>query len=176
MFNQNQSKFLVGAAGLATLFLFIGCTPSVKLIAPQEPVKIDVDMKIEIVSKKDDQPPVVIETKSTQSTEEARRKRVSEYQNLLNRGVVGINRKGLLELRPLSPQDTDREYIEKVIAEENADRIKIMEAQGKKDGKTIDQSERELYERLRQMAFSGEWPIWIEVQNTQGQWDWTRTK
>ncbi|MDK3158023.1 DUF1318 domain-containing protein [Kamptonema cortianum] len=173
--------FLAACAGLGLLMFFTGCTPTVQLAAPKEAVKIDVDMKVEVVTRKEGGEPVVVRSGPDEPgngdtpAAESRRNRVSEYQELLSRGVAGINHKGLLEMRPLGPQDTDKDYIVSVIDAENRDRMSILKAQALKEGKSLDRVQLELYDRLRQSVMKSKSPIWIETRNgNQGEWVWQK--
>ncbi len=179
-----MKKYIFGMitipASAGMMFFLSGCTPTVQLAAPKDAVKIDVDMKVEVITRKEGGDPVVVTTPAAdaspaaESISDNRRNRVSEYQSLLDRGVAGIDRKGLLEMRPLGPQDSDKNYIVQVIDAENKDRIQLLEAQALKEGKPLDRVQSELYERLRESALKSKNPVWIEIQNDQKQWVWKK--
>ncbi|MDZ4743832.1 MAG: hypothetical protein SGI98_10505 [Verrucomicrobiota bacterium] len=164
------------------LFLTSGCTPTVQLAAPKDAVKIDVNMKVEVVTRKEGGDPIVVTTTSSNQSpasvvsepSDARRDRISEYKALLNRGVAGVNRKGLLEILPVGNKATDKQYIEKIITHENTDRINLLQAQAKSEGQPLDRVEGEFYNRQKQAVENGLSPVWVEVKNDADQWAWKK--
>lgn len=151
------------------LLLFSGCAPKVQLVTP-EPVKVDVNMKVELTSRQATAQAGPVAT-SGPSDETRRRHRVSEVNNLLYRGVAGIDHKGMLVQRPLGPSDSDADYISKTISAENDDRLKLISQEVEKSGKSAEQVRNEFTRRIHDGVAPG---TWIEVQDDKGNMVWKR--
>ena len=78
-------------------FLLIACAPSVRLSTP-EPVKIDVNMKVEIVQK-----PSSANTQNQSPVAMSRRNRMAQIQTLKDNRVIGENQNGYLTVLNVPP-------------------------------------------------------------------------
>jgi uncharacterized protein YdbL (DUF1318 family) len=143
------------------------CAPTVRLDTP-EPVKIDVNMKVEVVTKDGGSAPASgakKEDPATLSPQERRRLRMAEVQSLKNDRLVGEGQDGLLHIVTRPADASYLAYAEKVVADENGDRRKVFEAQARSEGRPEARVAREFAERSIGGAFPGEW-----VQNADGKW------
>jgi uncharacterized protein YdbL (DUF1318 family) len=145
--------------------LLAGCAPTIPIqVSTPEPVKIDVRMQIDVVSKED-------ASKSKKATSEeleaagARRSRMAEVQTLKNDRVIGETRQGYLAIKN-PPKDVGyAAYTQRVIDAENLDRSKQYDLASRQQGKPFPFIEKEAAERWRNNAFPGEW-----LQKDDGTW------
>ncbi|MDZ4816578.1 MAG: DUF1318 domain-containing protein [Verrucomicrobiota bacterium] len=158
---------------LVTCLVVTGCglaLPPVRLIT-DKPLKVDVDMHVVVETKNTGVQAVPVVATSPITEEAVRRHRITEVITLMARGVVGVNRVGLLEMRPLSPHDTDEEYIRRIMGAENQDRDRLLMRQVDKTGRALELIRVEFSQRVRETAPAG---TWIERQNDNGVWVWVK--
>jgi len=148
------------------LLFFSSCTPTIRLDTP-EPVKIDVNMKVEVTTKNEGGTIVGPGSEANQdaSPRLRQRKRITEVQSLKNDRVVGESQNGLLEVKKLPADPAYQEYAKKLVAEENADRGQIYQIEADAQNKPLSYIVSEYSRRLRDSAFPGEW---VEQEN--GTW------
>jgi uncharacterized protein len=145
---------------------FSSCTPTIRLNTP-EPVKIDVNMKVEVTTKNEG---AAAATKGADSNQEAsprlrQRNRITEVQSLKNDRLVGEGKNGLLKIQKVSPDPAYQEYCQKIVEAENTDRSLIYQIEADGQNKPLSFIISEYAKRLRESAFPGEW---IEQDN--GTW------
>lgn len=150
----------------ACLLLLSSCTPTIRLDTP-EPVKIDVNMKVEVTTKNANG---TIAGSDSEANQEAsprlrQRKRITEVQSLKNDRVVGEAKSGLLEIKKLPADPAYQEYAKKIVEAENADRGQIYQIEADAQNKPVSYIISEYARRLRESAFPGEW---VEQEN--GTW------
>lgn len=162
-----MKKIIAASLSLLLLLTLSSCAPTVRLSTP-EPVKIDVNMKVEVTTKSDGSE--VVSGKASKSTEEAsprlrQRNRITEVQSLKNDRIVGEAKNGLLEIQKLPTDPAYQEYAKKVVAAENIDRQEIYQIEADAQNKPESFIIKEYARRLRESAFPNEW-----VQQEDGKW------
>lgn len=95
---------------------------------------------------------------------------MGDVQNFKNSRLVGENREGLLVVRS-KPEGSFGRYVEKTIAEENADRIVVMRQLAAERSMPLADIQAQQGELWRNRSFSGEW---IEAPAPGGAWVWTQ--
>lgn len=150
-----------GGLLLATL-LAAGCSPTIKVSTP-DPVKIDVNMRVDVYSKSD---PKKQKDEATQMQAAiARRARMAEVQSLKNDRVIGEDREGYLDVRKVPDDKKYAEYQQKIVSSENNDRAVIYLATAQKDGTPMEMVQRDYAKLWRERSFPGEW-----IQKDDGTW------
>ena len=150
---------------LATLPLVIAaCSPTVRVATP-EPLKVDVDMRVDIYQHTTGDAPAEGPDAEAQ---QRRRARMAEIQNLKNARIVGENRHGLLSLIEAPPGEYG-DYVRRTIEAENADRLALAKQLAAERRVPLAQIEAEQAALWRERAFSGER---IEMQGADGTWRW----
>lgn len=136
------------------------CTPNVRLSTP-DPVKIDVNMKVEIVQKA---APATSDTTSPVAI--TRRNRMAQIQTLKDNRLVGENQKGYLTVLTIPPTWKEQEtYIRSLAESENNDRQYLNSTESRRMNKPLITIEKESAQRFKASAFAGEW-----IQSETGEW------
>lgn len=148
--------------------LLTSCAPTVRLTTP-EPVKIDVNMKVEVTTKGDPNAALRAGTGGAGQEEPSprlrQRTRITEVQSLKNDRIVGESSKGLLEIQKLPTDPAYQEYAKKIVEAENKDRAQIYQIEADAQNKPLSFVTAEYTRRLRESAFPGEW-----IQQADGKW------
>jgi hypothetical protein len=151
-----------------TLFALCGCKPMAVQLATEEPLKVDIKMKLDVYQHEAGAAARKPDIRAADDPEVARRMRMGEIQNLKNSRLVGEDRLGLLVIRNL-PTGEYGDYVKKTVEAENADRAKLMDKLAKERGVSKAEIQRRQAELFRQSAFSGEW---YEEQEPGGDFVW----
>jgi uncharacterized protein YdbL (DUF1318 family) len=120
----------------------------------------------------DSAPPAPSDTEETPMSDKARmesvvvaqRRRSGAIQQLKNLRFIGENTQGLIEGRGSVSEDQGAK-LKKLIAEENADRLRIYRLFAKREKRALDLIQREMGQRWADRAFPGEW-----IQEETGRW------
>lgn len=149
-----------------TLLALASCTPTVRLDTP-EPVRIDVNMKVDVTSRDAKEKSGTADEKETADLSPAQRQRnrMTEIQNLKNDRVVGERKDGLLELRRKPTDPTYASYASELMENENADRLQLFKAAAEESGRPLEAVRKDYADARRQSAFPGEW-----IQEPDGSW------
>ena len=99
-----------------------------------------------------------------------RRARMGDVQNFKNSRLVGENRQGLLVVRD-KPEGSYGRFVEKTVAEENADRMVVMRQLAAERNMSLEDIQAQQGELWRNRSFSGEW---IEISAGPGVWTWSQ--
>ncbi len=158
------------------LLILAGCsTPSVNLSTP-DPIKVDIAMRLDVYQhappagdKKPAAKPVA-ESTGGGDPQERRRNRMADIQQFKNSRIVGEGRDGLVVIRVETPGDYG-DYIRKVVAEENRDRMTLMKATAEKEKISLPEVQNRQASVWQKMAFKDEW---IEVPDKSGGWKWVQ--
>ena len=160
---------------MPVLLLLAGCsTPTVNLTT-SEPVKVDINMRLDVfqhsppADKKPSAKPVP-EAAGSADAQARRRNRMADIQQFKNSRLVGEGHEGLIVIRVDTPGDYG-DYVRKVVAEENEDRIALMKAAAEKEKISLPDVQKRQAETWQKMAFKEEW---IEVQAPDGSWKWVQ--
>lgn len=142
------------------IFFLTSCAPNVRLSTP-DPVKIDVNMKVEIVQKPSTSTP---DTASPVAI--TRRNRMAQIQTLKDNRLIGENQNGYLTVLTISPAWKEQEtYIRSLVESENNDRQYLNSTESRRSNKPLTTLEKESAQRFQASAFSGEW-----IQTDTGKW------
>jgi len=96
-----------------------------------------------------------------------RKERRSELELLEQKGAVGENKSGLVEIRDKTAADSSTE---RMVDEENADRMQIYKALAQKNGVAVEQIQKMYASRLQQDAPAGA-PV-ESLNETSGAYEW----
>ena len=149
---------------VALLPVLAACSPTVRVATP-EPLKVDVDMRVDIYQHATSDAPAEGPEAEVQ---DRRRARMAEIQNVKNARIVGENRHGLLSVIQAPPGEYG-DYVRRTLEAENADRLALMKQLAAERRVPMAQIETEQATLWRERAFPGEW---IETQGTDGTWRW----
>lgn len=146
----------------AILGILLGaCAPTIQVSTP-EPVKIDVNMRVDIHTKDDAKKSASKNPEEESPLASRRLSRMGEIQNLKNSRFIGENNKGYLELRS-SPEgklphgENYADYIQRIVKSENNDRRALYLQNAEKKGDPLDLVEREFSIRWQEISYTGEW-------------------
>lgn len=177
---------------LLSMFLGIGCA-QVQVKAPKEPIKVDITMRLDVyqhVTKDIDNIESIVSGKNDANSkggmklnflmvnayaeeglpkeaEDAamrRKDRRSEIVSWEVKGAIGENKDGMLEIK-------GKGVPQRLIDDENADRMIIYKAITKKNGVGIEDVQKLYAERLQSDAPSG---TPIQVLNASGEYEWKK--
>jgi len=148
----------------ALLPVLASCSPTVRVATP-EPLKVDVDMRVDIYQHATGEAPAEGPDAEAQ---DRRRTRMAEIQNLKNARIVGENRHGLLSLIQ-APAGEYGDYTRRTLEAENADREALMKQLAAERRVPLAEIETEQANLWRERAFTGEW---IEVEGPDRTWQW----
>ncbi len=154
-------RTLIKIFPLLTLLLS-SCAPTIQVSTP-EPVKIDVNMRVDVHTKDDREKT----TKKLTADEETplasrRRARMGEIQDMKNSHFVGENLNGYIEVRQkpegkIASGETYADYIQRTVREENNDRRALYLQTSEKEGVPLEITEREMAKRWYETAYPKEW-------------------
>ena len=157
-----MSRWVV--AGL--LLPLAACNPTVH-VATSEPLKVDVNMRVDIYQHAATDAP----TEGPEGEAQTRRRtRMAEIQTLKNGRIVGEDRHGLLAIVQAPPGEYG-DYVRRTMEAENADRLALMKQLAAERRVPLPQIEAEQATLWRERAFPGEW---VEVQEADGTWRWAQ--
>jgi uncharacterized protein YdbL (DUF1318 family) len=150
-------------AWICSGFLLAGCSPTVNVATP-DPVKIDVNMKVEVYSKELPKPAEGSREEQQKAAEE-QRKRMGELYKLRSDQVVGEGRDGYVAIVKPPADAKYAEYAAAVVMAENNNRMIRYQAKADKDKKPLNLVEKESAEQWQERAFPKEW-----IQKSDGTW------
>jgi hypothetical protein len=155
----------------AALCLVAGCAgPSVNLTT-NDPIKVDINMKLDVYQYGEKTPKVTATTKTViDEVSVRRRSRLGELQLLKDSRLIGENRLGLLTVRNAPPGEYGQ-YVQRTVDAENSDRETEMQRLAKERHIPIEDLRREQVKLTSANAFNGEW---IEVPQPDGSFAWIK--
>lgn len=161
---------------LPALLLLAGCsTPSVNLSTP-DPIKVDIAMRLDVYQhsppgeKKPATTKPASEANGSADSQARRHNRLADIQQFKNSRIVGECHDGLVGVRVDTPGDYG-DYVRKVVAEENDDRMALMKAAAAKEKISLPEVQKRQAAVWQKMAFKDEW---IEVPAPDGSWKWVQ--
>ena len=162
-------RVLIAAAAL----LPVGCQgPTVRLSTP-EPIVVDINMRVDIYERGVGSPAAKGAPGTDLPAADARRRsRMGDIQTFKNSRLVGEGRDGLLSVLS-RPEGRYGAYVEKTVAEENADRVVVMRQLGVERKLSLADVQAQQGELWRNRSFSGEW---IEVPQDNNTWRWVQKR
>ncbi len=150
-----------------------GCQgPTVRLATP-EPLVVDINMRVDIYERGPGSPAAKPAPRADLPAADARRRsRVGDIQTFKNSRLVGEGRDGLLSVLS-RPEGSYGAYVEKTVAEENADRLVVMRQLAAERELPLADVQAQQGELWRNRSFSGEW---IEVPQDNNTWRWVQKR
>ena len=157
----------------ATALFSGGCQgPTVRLATP-EPIVVDINMRVDIYERRLGSPAAKSAPGAYPPAADARRRsRMGEIQTFKNSRLVGEGRDGLISVLS-RPEGSYGAYVEKTIAEENADRVVVMRQLAAERKLPLADVQAQQGELWRNRSFSGEW---IEVPQDNNTWRWMQKR
>ncbi|MEO6052772.1 MAG: DUF1318 domain-containing protein [Chthoniobacterales bacterium] len=150
--------------GVGSLILLTSCkTPSVNLTT-NDPVKVNIDMRLDIYEH--GSPTKQDVTKST--TTPKQRNRRADIMTMKISRIIGEGHDGLLAIRS-EPAGGQAEYVHISIRDENAERMKQMKQEAEEEKLPLPDIQKKKAELLRNQALKGEE---IEVPLENGTFKW----
>jgi uncharacterized protein YdbL (DUF1318 family) len=150
-----------------------GCQgPTVSLSTP-EPIVVDINMRVDIYERGGGSAAAKPAPGADLPAADARRRsRMGDIQTFKNSRLVGEGRDG--QLYVLSrPEGSYGAYVDKTVAEENADRIVVMRQLAVERKMSLPDVQAQQGELWRNRSFSGEW---IEVPQDNNTWRWVQKR
>lgn len=156
---------------LPVLLFVAACKgPNVSLSTP-EPIVVDINMRVDIYerggSSSSAKPSPAADMPAADSR---RRSRMGDIQTFKNSRLVGESRDGLLSVLS-RPEGSYGAYVEKTVAEENADRLVVMRELAAERKMSLPEVQSQQGELWRNRSFSGEW---VEVLQDNNTWHWAQ--
>jgi len=152
---------------LSLLMLLAGCKTIGVDLGTQQPLKVDIAMKLDVYQHGDPAQPKK-NSAPTADVATTRRNRIAELQALKDQRLIGENHAGYVEARNTPPGNFG-EYVRQTVDDENADRARLIERLAKERSLTVAEAERQQSEIFRKAAFKGEW---VEVPDAEGKFAW----
>ena len=155
----------------AALCLGAGCAgPSVNL-STNEPIKVDINVKLDVYQHGEKTPkPAAPTNAASDELSVRRRSRMGELQLLKDSRLIGENHLGLLTVRNEPPGEYGK-YVQRTVEAENSDRQTEMQRIARERNISIEDLRREKAKLTCANAFNGEW---IEVPQTDGSYAWVK--
>ena len=165
---MNWRGLLWGAALVCS-----GCRgPSFSLSTP-EPIVVDVNMRVDIYERAvGSSAPIPPAAADLPAADARRRSRMGDIQTFKNSRLVGEGRDGLLSVLS-RPEGGYGAYVEKMVAEENSDRLVAMRQLAVERKMSLAEVQAQQGELWRNRSFSGEW---VEEQQDNSAWRWVQKK
>ena len=163
---------------LLVIVILSGCsTPTVNL-GTSEPIKVDINMRLDVfqhsppADKKPASKPAAgpAGTVGAADAQTRRRNRLADIQQFKNSRIIGEAHTALVVIRVDTPGDYG-DYVRKVVAEENEDRMALMKAASEKEKISLPEVQNRQSAIWQKMAFKDEW---IEVPAPDGTWKWVQ--
>lgn len=157
---------------LATM-LGAGCqAPTVNLSTP-DPIVVDINMRVDIYERGGGSSAAKASPSADLPAADARRRsRMGDVQTFKNSRLIGEGRDGLLVVLS-RPEGSYGAYVERIVAEENADRLLVMRQLAAERKLSLADVQAQQGELWRNRSFSGEW---IEVQQDNNTWRWVQKR
>ena len=153
--------------------LCAGCkAPTVNLSTP-DPIVVDINMRVDIYERVGGSSAAKPSPSADVPAADARRRsRMGGVQTFKNSRLVGEGRDGLLVVLS-RPEGSYGAYVERIVAEENADRLLVMRQLAAERKLSLADVQAQQGELWRNRSFSAEW---IEVQQDNNTWRWVQKR
>ena len=163
------------ASALMGVLSLSGCSAPTVNLGTSEPIKVDIDMRLDVYqhappADKKAATKTGAESAGSTDTQARRRNRLADIQQFKNSRIIGEGHDGLVVIRVDTPGDYG-DYVRKVIAEENEDRMALMKAAAGKEKISLPEVQKRQSAVWQKMAFKDEW---IEVPAPDGSWKWVQ--
>jgi uncharacterized protein YdbL (DUF1318 family) len=159
---------------LVAVLAVSGCkAPTVNLSTP-DPIVVDINMRVDVYERGGGGAAAGTAKPKpagdVPAADARRRARMGDIQTFKNSRLVGENRQGLLVVRD-QPAGSYGQYVAKVVAEENADRLVLMRQLAAERNMSVEDVQNQQGELWRNRSFSGEW---IEMPQDNNTWRWVQ--
>jgi uncharacterized protein YdbL (DUF1318 family) len=153
--------------------LCAGCkAPTVNLSTP-DPIVVDINMRVDIYERVGGSSAAKPSPSADVPAADARRRsRMGDVQTFKNSRLVGEGRDGLLVVLS-RPEGSYGAYVERIVAEENADRLLVMRQLAAERKLSLADVQAQQGELWRNRSFSAEW---IEVPQDNNTWRWVQKR
>jgi len=150
-----------------------GCRgPTVSLTTP-EPIVVDINMRVDVYERGGGSAAAKpVPGTDLPAADARRRSRMGDIQTFKNSRLAGEGRDGLLYVLS-RPEGSYGSYVEKAVAEENADRLVAMRQLAVERKMSLSDVQEQQGELWRNRSFSGEW---IEVAQDNNTWRWVQKR
>jgi uncharacterized protein YdbL (DUF1318 family) len=160
----------------AAIFAAIVCAgckaPTVNLSTP-DPIVVDINMRVDIYERGGGSSAAKPSPSADVPAADARRRsRMGDVQTFKNSRLVGEGRDGLLVVLS-RPEGSYGAYVERIVAEENADRLLVMRQLAAERKLSLADVQAQQGELWRNRSFSAEW---IEVPQDNNTWRWVQKR
>lgn len=149
--------------------ILTGCAAPTVNLSTQDPIKVDIAMRLDVYQHTK---PTALKSAppADKSADPAsrRRNRMADIQNFKNARLVGEGLDGLLSIRVDTAGEAG-DYVRKMVAEENADRMALMLALAEKEKRSPQEIQSAQSALWQKRAFEGEL---IEVIQPDGTTAW----
>ncbi|MEX1117988.1 MAG: DUF1318 domain-containing protein [Terrimicrobiaceae bacterium] len=161
------------ALGLGLLAWVAGCKAPTVNLGTAEPIKVDIDMRLDVYQHSDRSKPATQASPAPQvataDPATRRRNRMADIQTFKNSGYVGEGRDGLVSIQKL-PEGEYGDTVRKTVDAENADRLEQMKEIAETRKVPLTEIQKEQATLWRNRAFKGEL---IEIEVEPNVWKWT---
>jgi len=147
---------------------FGGCAAPTVNLATSEPIKVDINMRLDVYQYGQTGGAKTAPAKPTvdQSPEARRRNRMADIQQFKNERLVGESHNGLVMINT-KPDGERGEYVRTTVEAENADRMDVMKALADSQKTSLPEIQAKQAEIWAQRSFKDEL---IEVLQPDGTW------
>ena len=126
-------------------------------LASPDPIKVDVNMRLDVYQYKGDEPGKKDEAEvGYEEAVQRQRNRMGEIQKLKDNRFVGEDHRGLLHLRE-KPAGDWGDYVERTVNQENDDRTILMRHEAKESNRALHEVQDEQWKRRTTASYAGEW-------------------
>jgi hypothetical protein len=134
-----------------------GCKSFKVDLGSPDPIKVDVNMRLDVYQYKGDEPGKKGEAEvGFEEAVQRQRNRMAEIQKLKDNRFVGEDHRGQLHLRE-KPAGDWGDYVERTVNEENEDRTVLMRHEAKNSNRALHEVQDEQWRRRTSASYSGEW-------------------
>jgi hypothetical protein len=154
-----HSSFVIRhfAALAAAASLLSSCKSFKVDLGSPDPIKVDVNMRLDVYQYKGDEPGKKDEAEvSYEDAVQRQRNRMAEIQKLKDNRFVGEDHRGLLNLRE-KPAGDWGDYVERTVNMENEDRTILMRREAKDSNRALHEVQDEQWRRRTTASYPGEW-------------------
>ena len=164
-----QKPKVAFALSLTIALVSASCMPTFDVdVSTPEPIKVDLSMDVHVYQHGGSDKEESEQQASYRATMDSRRNRMAEIQELKNNRFIGENHLGKLTLRN-RPAGEYGDYVELTVEEENRDRELLMRYEADEKGIALSKVCEEQWLHWQRKSFPGEW---VEVETTEGNYEW----
>jgi hypothetical protein len=150
-------SLVIGIWSLVILLGLPACNSFKVDLASPDPIKVDVNMRLDVYQYKGDEPGKKGEAEiGYEEAVQRQRNRMGEIQKLKDNRFVGEDHRGLLHLRE-KPAGDWGDYVERTVEQENDDRTILMRHEAKESNRALHEVQDEQWKRRTTASYAGEW-------------------